>query len=331
MKFTISHNQKKDQTFYSVDLTKGESGWQLLGIYDFFFRYGAILFHQVDAGNSRLTAVKLVPTTEALSPSLPVETPAEDTNDLDTYGLIPSSLFVQGDWQGSTLQTGIEGAQYTLWTDNDTVLSTAKWMPQIMQTGTFKIYIYKIVYGDNNDINVEYTIKRGDEVLDVVYVDFSKGQTGWHELGEYAFSGNGDEYVELKRVSTGKENATRVTPMLFSLQNKDYQDNVTSSNFVVPVDADLTDYEEVQQLSQINYEDLKDHWAGDDVQVMIKQGYIKGISDTLFAPEETITRADFVTILTRMIADDMGNNDIPFTDIDPQMYYAPACCFRLCK
>ena len=48
------------------------------------------------------------------------------------------------------------------------------------------------------------------------------------------------------------------------------------------------------------YQDVPSgHWASDYIARVAEQGLMVGTSDTTFAPEETITRAMFVTILAR--------------------------------
>lgn len=43
----------------------------------------------------------------------------------------------------------------------------------------------------------------------------------------------------------------------------------------------------------------KDHWAYDAITEAVAAGYFKGVSDTAFDPEGTLTRAMLVTVLAR--------------------------------
>ncbi|MGI6413063.1 MAG: S-layer homology domain-containing protein [Syntrophomonadaceae bacterium] len=47
--------------------------------------------------------------------------------------------------------------------------------------------------------------------------------------------------------------------------------------------------------------DLKGHWAEGDIAKMVELGLVKGISDTQFAPDVNITRAEFAALLLRDI------------------------------
>ena len=57
------------------------------------------------------------------------------------------------------------------------------------------------------------------------------------------------------------------------------------------------------------YQDVPSgHWASDYIARVAEQGLMVGTSDTTFAPEETITRAMFVTILARYAKAETDNN-----------------------
>lgn len=65
------------------------------------------------------------------------------------------------------------------------------------------------------------------------------------------------------------------------------------------------------------YQDVPSgHWASDYIARVAEQGLMVGTSDTTFAPEETITRAMFVTILARYAKAETDNNaETAFTDV----------------
>ncbi|UQZ36154.1 cellulosome anchor protein [Paenibacillus sp. PK3_47] len=64
-------------------------------------------------------------------------------------------------------------------------------------------------------------------------------------------------------------------------------------------------------------------WAQKPIEVLASKGIINGVSDTAFAPQANITRADFLVILVRTLgltADFSGN----FSDVSPSAYYYEA-------
>ena len=74
------------------------------------------------------------------------------------------------------------------------------------------------------------------------------------------------------------------------------------------------------------YQDVPSgHWASDYIARVAEQGLMVGTSDTTFAPEETITRAMFVTILARYAKAETDNNaETAFTDVPAGQYYTGA-------
>lgn len=62
----------------------------------------------------------------------------------------------------------------------------------------------------------------------------------------------------------------------------------------------------------------KDMWSNTYVSTMAKGGFLKGYSDGTFRPEDSITRAEFVTILSRLYGDNLPeiqNSKCNYTDI----------------
>lgn len=64
-------------------------------------------------------------------------------------------------------------------------------------------------------------------------------------------------------------------------------------------------------------------WAQQSIEALASKGVINGISDTSFAPEANITRADFLVILVRGLGLTAGFND-NFSDVSPAKYYYEA-------
>ncbi len=72
------------------------------------------------------------------------------------------------------------------------------------------------------------------------------------------------------------------------------------------------------------FEDIEGHWAEDDINFCAARHLFTGVTDTLFAPNEAMTRGMFVTVLGRM----QGVNPFAyagqsFDDVPAGAYYAP--------
>ena len=70
------------------------------------------------------------------------------------------------------------------------------------------------------------------------------------------------------------------------------------------------------------FTDIDGHWAENDIYSCVKSGLFTGISDTMFDPEGTVTRAMAVTVLGRFSKDGTENSAPPFTDVPADKYYA---------
>lgn len=58
-----------------------------------------------------------------------------------------------------------------------------------------------------------------------------------------------------------------------------------------------------------NYKELKDvhnNWAGQEIYTFIRRNYITGYSDNTFKPNKNITRAEFITLLSKVMAWDIN-------------------------
>lgn len=51
---------------------------------------------------------------------------------------------------------------------------------------------------------------------------------------------------------------------------------------------------------KVPFEDIKGHWAEDDIKKMYFAGLIEGKTETEFCPDETLTRAEVATLLSRL-------------------------------
>lgn len=74
--------------------------------------------------------------------------------------------------------------------------------------------------------------------------------------------------------------------------------------------------------------DIQDHWAKDYIEEAVSLGYFNGIAPGVFSPDTNVTRGMFVTVLGRMAQINEGEfeariSELPFTDVDPTLYYAP--------
>lgn len=80
----------------------------------------------------------------------------------------------------------------------------------------------------------------------------------------------------------------------------------------------------VEKSEQTQFIDLDGHWAQTAAENAVAQGWLNGTSETTFEPDTAATRGMVVTVLGRMAgAAGDASAAAQFTDVAPDMYYAP--------
>ena len=86
----------------------------------------------------------------------------------------------------------------------------------------------------------------------------------------------------------------------------------------------ITEPEEEQEIEPFGFGDIQGHWAEEDINFMYSKGYIKGIDEKTYAPDLNISRAQFVSIIVRVLGlgEEQENEEQEniFTDINNQWY-----------
>ena len=85
---------------------------------------------------------------------------------------------------------------------------------------------------------------------------------------------------------------------------------------------DVTLPDTSQTYSDRKFTDINGHWAENDIYSGVKNGLFTGISDTIFDPDGTVTRAMAVTVLGRFSKDEIVASNTEFTDVTTEKYYA---------
>ncbi len=75
----------------------------------------------------------------------------------------------------------------------------------------------------------------------------------------------------------------------------------------------------------ISFTDINGHWAKTSIEYVVGKSLFSGVSDTLFAPDSTMTRGMLVTVLGRAygLNTTSYNQKSVFTDVPQSSYYAP--------
>lgn len=80
----------------------------------------------------------------------------------------------------------------------------------------------------------------------------------------------------------------------------------------------------VPDIPQTSYpfSDSESHWAKDYIQKLWSNGTVSGVSPSEFAPDRTITRAEFTKMLVVACGIPLSGADTEFSDVDPTMWYS---------
>jgi hypothetical protein len=83
--------------------------------------------------------------------------------------------------------------------------------------------------------------------------------------------------------------------------------NIMNAIWVLDACASYNSSAAVQnQGRESNFKDIQGHWAEQEIRAMAGQGYVSGVGEQLFAPDASITRAQFATLLAKFLGIDLS-------------------------
>ncbi len=88
---------------------------------------------------------------------------------------------------------------------------------------------------------------------------------------------------------------------------------------IIPVTMEPSDGS-VTETDTVSFKDIKGHWAESIISEFSKTGYVKGMSATEFAPDDMVTRAQFVQMLINISKDASGAETV-YGDVDSSKWY----------
>lgn len=75
---------------------------------------------------------------------------------------------------------------------------------------------------------------------------------------------------------------------------------------------------------QASFSDISGHWAEKFIALLHQKNIVTGYADGRFYPDQSLTRAEFVTMLARILPDNTVKEGIPFTDISKTDWFYQA-------
>lgn len=121
---------------------------------------------------------------------------------------------------------------------------------------------------------------------------------------------------------------TRVSKETITARKDAVKVNIPQSTILNAVKSFLTDYisklaiEYKENKSTLNFTDIENHWAKDDIEFVVARGLFSGTGDEKFSPNIPMTRGMFLRALGRLANVDVGNyKESKFTDVKSDTYY----------
>lgn len=74
--------------------------------------------------------------------------------------------------------------------------------------------------------------------------------------------------------------------------------------------------------NSVNFNDISGHWAESTIRTLAEDGIIKGKSETVFAPEDNMTRAEFAALIRRAVGLNSAIYQGGFADVNASAWYA---------
>ena len=330
MNFVISHNGKTSEASVYQKLSDEETvdpGWVSMGVFDFAGDSKEKITHVCTGGNSRATAIKLVPTKMGVDAN-ESEPPKSETPDVQSQTISidvePSGeCYYNGSWRYSTSALGpMTKAAPSIQIAAGDVEASVTYKPLINAFGDVRISVYMLYWKENQVEDVAYEVYHNGK-KDVFHLNpASYAESQWVTLGTFDFAGNPeDEYVKLVTQPTANSKAnTRASTVMFEVVN-DATDGVWQTVYVTPVNDGGAASNKKKLAPLDKFDDMKDHWARYDVEYMANEKLISGVSDNLFAPDTQITRAEYVTILVRAMNYETVYSD-SYNDVAADSWYA---------
>ena len=342
MDFTVSHNDKESKTFVHQRLDDGEkvtAGWVSMGVFDFTGKGDEKFFHENPGGNTRATAIKLIPTQKEVTvPDTKQEEAQKPVEDVPVIGekrphsdsqlknitVAPAGKCTwTGEWTFSSVALGpMVNLGQSMWIAGVGEEATVTYNPEISAVGDVNVFVYLLYWASGQNDQVKYEVHHNGKVDEVILDPTTLTESAWVYLGTYDFKGTPEsEFVKL--VCVENENAkanTRASTVMFEIVNS-ANGGIWQTRYVTPYQSLESVMESANLATLDKFADMKDHWAHYDVEYMANEGLVSGVSDTEFDPEAKISRAEYVTILDRALGYELVSGE-SYPDVPETEWYA---------
>lgn len=188
------------------------------------------------------------------------------------------------------------------------------------------------IYSTNLDTGGTLAVFSFEALADITaetYVDFNIQATD-QSLGEYNFDykvklniKGGERTQDNKapdaeataKPSTGGSGGTSSAGTAAPSPTTAAEPQATEAASAAPDAAD--------EKAAVHFKDTTGHWARESIEHLASIGYVNGFDEDTFAPEQNVTRAEFVKMLTKACHAAAEEYEDTFKDISASDWYAP--------
>ncbi len=91
----------------------------------------------------------------------------------------------------------------------------------------------------------------------------------------------------------------------------------------IPIPLNLDGIKKGNEAEETAFEDIKGHWAEEQIKSLAAAGILSGVNEREFQPQRLITRAEFTTALVLAAGGEKISSDSIYSDVTPDSWYAP--------
>ncbi|MCR8743798.1 S-layer homology domain-containing protein [Romboutsia lituseburensis] len=195
---------------------------------------------------------------------------------------------------------------------------------------TSKVGIYKVTYevsdSDENTTTKEIKVRVIENELinekpeiTAKDVDLNVGDIFNPKKGVSAYDKEDGDLTKFIRIKTNTVNTSKVGIYKVTYEVSDSDENTTTKDIKVRVR---------EKEIGINFNDIKGHWAENQIKDFVEKKYIDGYSDDTFKPNNLTTRAEFIKIVNKVFKyTQIG--DESFTDIKKANWFYNDVCIAV--
>lgn len=155
---------------------------------------------------------------------------------------------------------------------------------------------------DSSDKTSVITSFKGSVTVSLPVPDSSKESAGLGNLKVYAYNAKANSWELLGGTFNASKGEISFTVNSFS--------KYALFEKVVAAPATVTP----------RFKDVIGHWAAADIEYMAEKGYVKGIGEGNFGPQQSVTRAEFAAMLVNVLGI-QEQGPIPFKDVPAEAWY----------